>query len=92
MGFILFFTIPPGFFVWQASPTWVRSHTPAVTAYLVIAAVVSIWGCFRSWRTALRFDGQGVMVRNAVRTYRIGWHEVRCFADGWVQRCLVPVG
>jgi hypothetical protein len=68
------------------------SNTPAVTAYLVIAAVVSIWGCFRSWRTALRFDGQGVMVRNAVRTYRIGWHEVRCFADGWVQRCLVPVG
>jgi Bacterial PH domain len=32
----------------------------------------------------LRFDNQGVTVRNWFRTYRIGWAEVRRFVDGSV--------
>jgi Bacterial PH domain len=32
----------------------------------------------------LRFDDQGVTVRNVFRTYRIGWAEVRRFTDGSV--------
>lgn len=33
-------------------------------------------------RGELRFDDQGVTVRNRFRTYRIGWAEVRRFMDG----------
>ena len=33
-------------------------------------------------RGELRFDDQGVTVRNWSRTHQIGWAEVRCFTDG----------
>jgi hypothetical protein len=35
------------------------------------------------WREWLRLDDDGLTVRNFVQTYRIGWHEVRRFEDGW---------
>jgi hypothetical protein len=35
-----------------------------------------------SWWAWLRFDNDGIMVRNLFRTYRIGWEEVRWFTDG----------
>jgi hypothetical protein len=35
-------------------------------------------------RGSLQFDDQGVTVRNAFRSYRIGWAEVRRFSDGTV--------
>jgi hypothetical protein len=64
-------------------PIWVK-HAPgsAVYAYLVIVAVAVILGCYRGSRLALYLDWNGVTVRNYFRTYRIGWSEVKCFADG----------
>lgn len=59
-------------------------HAPATAACLVIAAAVSIWGCARAWRIGLRLGDDGLTVRNYRRTYRIGWPEVGCFADGSV--------
>jgi Protein of unknown function (DUF2510) len=61
-----------------------RRHVPAAAAYLVIAAAVSIWGCSRGWRIGLRLGDDGLTVRNLRHSYRIGWPEVRCFADGSV--------
>jgi hypothetical protein len=42
----------------------------------------------RGWwtRTRLRFDDDGITVRNVLRTYRIGWDQVRWFRDGQVER------
>ncbi len=77
--------ILPGLMLMQNSPTLLpRGHIAAAVAYLVIAAAVSIWGCARAWRIRLRLGDDGVTVRNYRRTYRIGWPEVRCFADGSV--------
>ena len=61
-----------------------RGHLPATVGYLVIAAAVSIWGCSRGWRIGLRLGDDGLTVRNYRHTYRIGWPEVRRFADGSV--------
>jgi hypothetical protein len=77
--------ILPGLMFMQNSQTLLpRGHIPAAVAYLVIAAAVSIWGCSRGWRMGLRLGDDGVTVRNYRHTYRIGWPEVRCFADGSV--------
>jgi hypothetical protein len=35
------------------------------------------------WQEWLRLDDDGITVRNFAQTYRIGWHEVRRFKDGW---------
>jgi hypothetical protein len=64
-------------------PLLARTHVLAA-AYLVVAAAVSIGGCSRGWRIGLRLGDDGVMVRNLRPTYRIGWPEVACFADGSV--------
>lgn len=61
-------------------------HPPAAVAYLVIATAVAVWGCSRAWPIGLRFGDDGLTVRNHCRTYRIGWPEVCCFADGSVNR------
>jgi hypothetical protein len=75
----------PGLMLMQNSRTLLpRGHALAAVAYLAIAAAVSIWGCSRGWRMGLRLSAGGVTVRNYCRTYRIGWPEVRCFADGSV--------
>jgi len=63
-----------------------RGHVLAAVAYLVIAAAVSVWGCSRGWRIGLRLGDGGVTVRNFLRTYRVSWPEVLCFADGSVSR------
>lgn len=64
-------------------PSWVKhAPVPTVDVYLVIVAVALVLGCSRSWRLALLLDGNSVIVRNYFRTYRIGWTEVKCFADG----------
>jgi uncharacterized protein DUF2510 len=77
--------ILPGLMFTQGSQTLLpQGHVLATVAYLVIAAAVSIWGCFRGWRIGLRFTDDGVTVRNYLHTYRISWPEVRCFADGSV--------
>jgi len=77
--------ILPGVMVTQNSQTLLpRGRLLAAVAYLVIAAAVSIWGCSRAWRIGLRLGEDGATVRNYFRTYRIGWPEVRCFADGSV--------
>jgi Protein of unknown function (DUF2510) len=75
----------PGLLFMQNSPTLLPSgHLLAAVAYLVIAVALSIWGCSRGWRIRLRLGDDGVTVRNYRHTYRIGWPEVRCFADGSV--------
>jgi hypothetical protein len=77
----------PGLMFMQNSQTLLpRGHVLAAVAYLVVAAALSIWGCSRGWRIGLRLGDDGVTVRNFLRTYRIGWPEVRCFADGSVSR------
>lgn len=38
---------------------------------------------FGDLRASVRFDDQGVTVRNWFRTYRIGWAEVSRFTDCW---------
>jgi hypothetical protein len=64
-------------------PVWVKNAPrSAADVYLVIVATALILGCYRGWRLALRFDASGVTVRNYFRTYRIGWSDVNCFADG----------
>jgi hypothetical protein len=64
-------------------PVWVKNAPrSAADVYLVIVATALILGCYRGWRLALHFDVSGVTVRNYFRTYRIGWSEVSCFADG----------
>jgi hypothetical protein len=75
----------PGLLFMQNSQTLLpRGHVSAAVAYLVIAAAVSIWGCSRGWPIGLRLGDDGITVRNYRHTYRIGWPEVRCFADGSV--------
>ena len=71
----------------QHSRTWLaRGHLLATVACLIIAAAALIWGCSRAWRIGLRLSEGGVTVRNFLRTYRVSWPEVRCFADGSVSR------
>jgi hypothetical protein len=48
---------------------------PATGPGVITIADSSLW----AW---LRFDDDGIMVRNLFRTYRIGWEEVRWFTDG----------
>jgi hypothetical protein len=59
-------------------------HEPrsAMDIYLAAVVVALILGCYRGWRQALIVDGTGLTVRNFFRTYRIGWSQVRTFADG----------
>src|SRR5271156_1099815 len=54
---------------------------PAVAAYLILATIAVIVGCFRGWRMGLLIDQHGVTVRNYFRSYRFGWSEVKCFTD-----------
>jgi hypothetical protein len=71
----------------QHSRTWLAGgHILATVAGLIIATAALIWGCSRAWRIGLRLGEDGVTVRNFLRTYRISWLEVRCFADGSVSR------
>ena len=44
------------------------------------SGVITRTGSLRS----LKFDDQGIVVRNLFRTYQIGWAEVRRFKDGSV--------
>jgi len=55
---------------------------PGVVAFLTLVAAAAIWGCARGWRMGVRIHGDGVTVRNYVRTYRVSWPEVSRFADG----------
>jgi Protein of unknown function (DUF2510) len=69
------------------SRTWLApGHILTTVACLVIAGAALIWGCSRAWRIGLRLGAGGVTVRNYLRTYRISWPEVACFADGSVKR------
>lgn len=63
-------------------PTPKHSHVPAnILAIAIVAALTLADGC-RSWREQLRLDRSGIRIRNRFRTYRIGWTDVRCLADG----------
>jgi len=57
-------------------------HIPlaGAVAYLTVVGAVSVWGCSRGWRMALRMDDFGVTVHNYFRTYRFAWSEVCCLA------------
>lgn len=55
---------------------------PGVAAYLAVVTTAVIVGCFRGWRIGLLMDQHGLTVRNYFRSYRFGWPEVKCFADG----------
>lgn len=57
---------------------------PALIAYYGIAGVVLIWLLYRIYRQRVRFDDQGIAVRNFSRRYRLSWPEVSHFADGKV--------
>jgi hypothetical protein len=71
----------------QHSRAWLaRGHIPVTVACLIIATAALIWGCCRAWRIGLRLGAGGVTVRNFLRSYRVSWPEVRCFADGSVSR------
>jgi hypothetical protein len=52
---------------------------PAVAAYLAVAGLVVTW---RICLSGVRFDDQGITVRNFFRTYRLSWPEVSEFTDG----------
>jgi hypothetical protein len=41
-------------------------------------------GGWRAARLAVVVDPRGVIIRNSLRDYRIGWDEVACFTDGAV--------
>lgn len=70
--------------LWKRLPNWWHGRVTAFEAYVVVAAIVSIWSCSRTWRIQLRTDNHGITVRNFLRTHRIGWSEVRRFTDGSV--------
>jgi hypothetical protein len=55
---------------------------PVLIAYYGVLGFVSIWLFYRIYRQRVRFDDQGIVVRNFSRSYRLGWPEVSHFADG----------
>jgi hypothetical protein len=62
---------------------WVKRVPDAVVVvYLAAAGLATIWLLCRAWRMGVRFDADGVTVRNRWRTYRINRSEVSHFADG----------
>jgi hypothetical protein len=58
---------------------WAKHRVPAVAAYLAVAGLVVTW---RICVSGVRFDDQGITVRNFFRTYRLSWPEVSEFTDG----------
>ena len=55
---------------------------PGIATYLALVTIATVVGCFRGWRMALVMDQHGATIRNYFRTYRFGWPEVNCLADG----------
>ena len=55
---------------------------PGIATYLAIVTIATVVGCFRSWRMGLVMDQHGATIRNYFRTFRFGWPEVNCLADG----------
>jgi len=60
---------------------WSRD-TAQMTGYAALLAIALIVSCVRAYRLGVRFDDDGVTVRNFSRTYRLGWEQVSRFADG----------
>jgi len=84
ISWMLIGVIACGWLLWQVPPSWRDGRIQAFAAYGIVAAVVSIWGCSRSWRIQLRTDSHGIIVRNLLRSHDISWSEVRRFTDGSV--------
>jgi len=55
---------------------------PGIATYLALVTIATVAGCFRSWRMGVMMDQHDVTIRNYFRTYRFGWPEVDCLADG----------
>jgi hypothetical protein len=55
---------------------------PGMATYLALVTIATFVGCFRSWRMGLVMDQHGATIRNYFRTFRFGWPEVNCLADG----------
>src|SRR5215472_6079016 len=68
---------------WLTSTHWFTRVGMAIDgACYVICAAWCIWALWRAWRVAIRFDDEGITVRNLLRTHRLRWPAVRSFADG----------
>jgi hypothetical protein len=68
---------------WEKFPNQVKHlPVPGIATYLALVTTATVVGCFRSWRMGLVMDQHGATIRNYFRTYRFGWPEVNCLADG----------
>jgi len=68
---------------WQKFPNQVKHlPVPGIATYLALVTIATVVGCFRGWRMGLVMDQHGATIRNYLRSYRFGWHEVNCLADG----------
>jgi hypothetical protein len=62
---------------------WVNRLPAAVVSVgSGMAAIAFIWLMTRVLRLGVRFDDNGIGIRNLVRTYRISWPQVSHLADG----------
>jgi hypothetical protein len=83
----IFLTVVGGVVValipWEKFPNQVKHlAVPGIATYLALVTIATVVGCFRGWRMGLVMDQRGATIRNYFRTYRFGWREVNCLADG----------
>ena len=55
-----------------------------VAAYCAVVAPGFILLLYRTCTHGVCFDDAGITIRNFYRTYKLKWHDVRCFTDGQV--------
>jgi hypothetical protein len=72
-------------------------YSPTGLGPLMVLAVAATWISGRTARISVRFDDDGITVRNFWRTHRLSWDQVTQFADGggadlWKLRLLCREG
>lgn len=83
MAFTLLAGVVVALIPWVKFPNQVKHlPVPGIAAYLALVTIATVVGCFRGWRMGLVMDQHGATIRNYFWTYRLGWPEVDCLADG----------
>jgi hypothetical protein len=62
------------------------SNRPVIAVAMVVFAVVAVWSFVRAARVSTELSPEGVVVRNAWRTYRVAWDNVAWFGNGLVHQ------